>query len=228
MLFSLAIDSTDRALHLALTDSGNTLIAYRFEDHERVVESLSSLLNDLLKEARVSFDQLAQITICLGPGSFTGIRSAISSALGIKLAIDCKLFGVSTHLARSVDKFAKNKVLVPHLMLNDQEACYVIIACGLDARPKTVSDFYLISKNDLDKDIDNKISESGLNGKNIEIFSIDLSVVEKPAYLLSKAQILEDLDLGLHFQRGNLSPLYVKGVNAKTIEERRNAAREKI
>lgn len=228
MSFSLAIDSTDRALHLALTDSSNALIGYACEEHERIVESLSLSLSDLLKEAKVSFDQIEQMLICLGPGSFTGIRSAIASALGIKLAIDCRLRGVSTHLARSVDKFAKNKLLVPYLMLNKQEACYVLIDCGSNSLPRIISDFYLISRDDLEKDIVNKIAESRLSDKNAEIFSIEPSSVEKPAYLLSKAQILEDLDLGLHFQREDLSPLYVKEVNAKTIKERNAEAQKKI
>lgn len=220
MSFSLSIESTARALHLALTDASGNLIAYKSEDHDRVVESLSCLLSDLLQGAKISFDEIRQILICLGPGSFTGIRSAIASALGIKLGINCSLRGVSTHLARSVDKFAKDKLLVPYLMLNKEEACYVLIACGEDSLPKTISDFYLSARADLEADIDRQISSLGISLENKEIFSIELATVEKPAYLLSKAQIMEDLDLGQHFQKDELLPLYVKGVNAKTIADR--------
>lgn len=220
MSFTLSIDSTARALHLALTGASGNLIAYKAEESERVVESLSSLLSDLLMSAKISFDEIEQILVCVGPGSFTGIRSAIASALGVKLGTNCSLRGVSTHLARSVDKFAKDKLLVPYLMLNKEEACYVLITCGADSLPKTISDFYLIKIDELEQDIATEIANSGLRADNLKLFSIDLECIDKPAQLLSKAIILEDLDLGQHFQKDELLPLYVKGVNARTIADR--------
>jgi|Deesub1362A_J573_1020465.scaffolds.fasta_scaffold00066_76 tRNA threonylcarbamoyladenosine biosynthesis protein TsaB len=50
----------------------------------------------LLKETRVSLEELEGICVGLGPGSFTGVRVALSTAKGLSLALGIPLAGIST------------------------------------------------------------------------------------------------------------------------------------
>jgi tRNA threonylcarbamoyl adenosine modification protein YeaZ len=65
-----------------------------------VIESGSTapftMIEGALREAKLEREQLDCIVIGLGPGSYTGIRSAISIAQGWQLAREIKLLGISS------------------------------------------------------------------------------------------------------------------------------------
>jgi tRNA threonylcarbamoyladenosine biosynthesis protein TsaB len=54
------------------------------------------LIEQVLRDAKISRDAIEVIAIGLGPGSYTGIRAAIAVAQGWQLARSVKLLGVSS------------------------------------------------------------------------------------------------------------------------------------
>jgi tRNA threonylcarbamoyl adenosine modification protein YeaZ len=81
-------------------------VIHRSESHasgitvSEVIESGSTapftMIEEALREARLEREQLDCIAVGLGPGSYTGIRSAISIAQGWQLARGIKLLGISS------------------------------------------------------------------------------------------------------------------------------------
>ena len=55
-----------------------------------------AMIDEALRDAKLEREQIDCIAVGLGPGSYTGIRSAISIAQGWQLARTVKLLGVST------------------------------------------------------------------------------------------------------------------------------------
>ena len=55
-----------------------------------------ALIENALAEARLEREQIECLAVGLGPGSYTGIRSAIALAQGWQLALPVKLLGVSS------------------------------------------------------------------------------------------------------------------------------------
>ncbi len=55
-----------------------------------------ALIEEALRQAQTEREQVECIAIGLGPGSYTGIRAAISLAQGWQLACDVKLLGISS------------------------------------------------------------------------------------------------------------------------------------
>lgn len=55
-----------------------------------------AMIDEALRAAKVEREQIECIVVGIGPGSYTGIRSAISIAQGWQLARPVKLLGVST------------------------------------------------------------------------------------------------------------------------------------
>jgi len=55
-----------------------------------------AMIDEALRAAKVEREQIECIAVGIGPGSYTGIRSAISIAQGWQLARPVKLLGVST------------------------------------------------------------------------------------------------------------------------------------
>lgn len=58
-------------------------------------ERLMGLLEECLKNAEASFQELTAIGVGIGPGNFTGIRIAVSAARGLALGLNCPSVGVS-------------------------------------------------------------------------------------------------------------------------------------
>jgi tRNA threonylcarbamoyl adenosine modification protein YeaZ len=54
------------------------------------------MIAEALQAAGVEREQIECVAVGLGPGSYSGIRSAIALAQGWQLARDCKLLGVSS------------------------------------------------------------------------------------------------------------------------------------
>lgn len=59
-------------------------------------EKLVSLIGGILNNAGLKLQELDILSCCLGPGSFTGIRSGISFMQGLSTSLDKKLVGFSS------------------------------------------------------------------------------------------------------------------------------------
>jgi len=95
VLITLAFDTTTTDLSVALADGNRRLL-----DVERPLTGplASSLLPCLLAELKtvgLVVADIDRIAVCIGPGSFTGIRTGIAAALGLSRATNSMLFGYS-------------------------------------------------------------------------------------------------------------------------------------
>ena len=103
--------------YLVLLDSSNISLTVALATKEGVVESISYdawqcqseymivELNSLLEKHLVSRDDIDGVIVAIGPGSYTGVRIAITIAKTIATALDTKLYAVSS---LRVQKACKN------------------------------------------------------------------------------------------------------------------------
>lgn len=119
MSYLLAIDtSTDACSAALLTPEGivqSQVIAPR-EHTQRLLPSIEQLLN----EQNVSLSQLDTIAFGVGPGSFTGLRIALSTAQGLAYGADLPLLPVSTLLtmaytAKRLHHIDDGQVIIPSI-----------------------------------------------------------------------------------------------------------------
>lgn len=92
----LGLDSATEACSTAVLVNGVTT-ARRFEGLQRGhAEILMPLVQAVMAEAGLRFDQLDLIATTIGPGGFTGLRIGLASARALALAANVPLIGVST------------------------------------------------------------------------------------------------------------------------------------
>lgn len=85
-MYTLAFDTTASGCAVALF-SDDTCIEVFNEDMEfGQAEKLIPVIDDMLKKHNIVFKDIALLTVCVGPGSFTGVRSSISAARAFGLA----------------------------------------------------------------------------------------------------------------------------------------------
>jgi tRNA threonylcarbamoyladenosine biosynthesis protein TsaB len=100
----LGIDTATRIASIGLTRDGDPLAEESRAAAANHTDTLLPLLSDLLMQAHVALTDIEGIGVSLGPGSFTGLRVALSTVQGFAYALGHKVVGVSTleALARTV------------------------------------------------------------------------------------------------------------------------------
>ena len=92
-ILALEFSSPQRSVAVVRRDDSNIAVS-------EVIESGSTepftMIENALRDAKLEREQLDCLVIGLGPGSYAGIRSAISIAQGWQLATGIKLLGISS------------------------------------------------------------------------------------------------------------------------------------
>lgn len=94
----LAIDTATRMAGLALYDpaAGRILGEETWYSNDNHTVELAPRLARLMGQQRLAPASLTGLAVSLGPGSFTGLRTGLSTAKGLALALQVPLVGVPT------------------------------------------------------------------------------------------------------------------------------------
>ncbi len=92
---TLAIDCSASILSITL-EKENSLFESSIRDGFKNSENLMPLIENLFKTAELEPKELDLVVVASGPGSFTGLRIAMSTAKGIAMGTGADLVSVST------------------------------------------------------------------------------------------------------------------------------------
>jgi tRNA threonylcarbamoyladenosine biosynthesis protein TsaB len=95
----LALDSTGLACSAVVAAGATVLAQDRLATLYGQAERLLPMIDIVMRRAGLSPSALELIGVTVGPGSFTGIRVALSAAHGIALATRARLIGVTSFQA---------------------------------------------------------------------------------------------------------------------------------
>jgi len=93
----LSIETSTTNCSVSLSRKGKLLIVK--EDYDKNyshAERLHVYIDDVLKQAKVSVNDVDAIAISKGPGSYTGLRIGVSSAKGLCFALNKPLISIPT------------------------------------------------------------------------------------------------------------------------------------
>ena len=98
----LSIESATRVMSVAVLD-GESLLAEITTFDERVhSERLLPAVDQLLRVADLSLDEIETFAVSIGPGSFTGLRIGLATVKGLALGSDRLVAAVPTLAALTV------------------------------------------------------------------------------------------------------------------------------
>jgi tRNA threonylcarbamoyladenosine biosynthesis protein TsaB len=93
---ALEFSSVQRSVAVMVSNrDGEEAICEVVEAGGRSTRALG-MIEEVLRQAQIEREQVQRIAVGLGPGSYTGIRAAISVAQGWQLATQVKLLGISS------------------------------------------------------------------------------------------------------------------------------------
>ena len=95
-MLTLCIDTAYKYLTCALIEDDHILSSYSKECFKRQSEEVFSALNEVFVNADVQKDEIDSICITEGPGSYTGVRIAMTIAKVIGEMLPCDVYTIST------------------------------------------------------------------------------------------------------------------------------------
>ena len=109
----LAFDTSAAHCAVALLSDKTVLADIRVEMAKGQAEALLPLCEDALRQASVTWNDLTAIAVCSGPGNFTGIRIAVSTARGLSLALGIPAIGVTMFEAMAFGSTEQQTLSLP-------------------------------------------------------------------------------------------------------------------
>ena len=104
-MITILLDSSNTNLSVGIARDNLLLEYISYEAWQRQSEYMIPELDKLLSKYNVSRDEIKEVIVAKGPGSYTGVRIAITIAKTIATALDTKLYAVSS---LRVQKACKN------------------------------------------------------------------------------------------------------------------------
>ncbi|AEV94808.1 tRNA (adenosine(37)-N6)-threonylcarbamoyltransferase complex dimerization subunit type 1 TsaB [Pediococcus claussenii] len=92
----LAFDTSNQALSVALLEDQNLLSMQTTNIKRNHSVQLMPVIDHVLKSASVDIQSIGRIVVAEGPGSYTGLRIAVTTAKTLAETIDAELVGISS------------------------------------------------------------------------------------------------------------------------------------
>ena len=149
-----------------------------------VNDLMAQYILDFIEENHLKFEDLGQIFVNQGPGSFSGLRSSLAIAKGISLSKNIKLYGYDTFMWSSAKFYNKNDIIISLIRIREK---YFIKKfdkkLNVVLKPKEISEEELIENYHsefkvIPKNISKQINEKILKLKNLIIVDLNHKELE--------------------------------------------------
>lgn len=104
----LCIETSTAVCSVALVDKSNVIALRESLDGQNHAEKITVFIDEMMKEADISYNDLDAVAVSMGPGSYTGLRIGVSTAKGFCYAIEKPLIAIDT-LAAMAEGFKVNE-----------------------------------------------------------------------------------------------------------------------
>lgn len=95
-MIAVLLDSSNINLSVGIAKDNLLLDYISYESWQRQSENMIPELEKILKRNHVSKEDISEVIVAIGPGSYTGVRIAITIAKTMAVALNIKVYGVSS------------------------------------------------------------------------------------------------------------------------------------
>ena len=107
MGYSLILDTSNRLLCVGVADEDKVLSKIQYEAWQRQSEFCLKEVEKVLNENNLTARQINRIVVTIGPGSYTGVRIALTIAKTLTMVNDCPICAISSLQAMCGNKGKK-------------------------------------------------------------------------------------------------------------------------
>jgi tRNA threonylcarbamoyl adenosine modification protein YeaZ len=99
-MYSLLLDSANRDLNVGLAKDNQIIDRISYQAWQRQSELMAVEVDAILKRNNISAIDIGEVVVTIGPGSYTGIRIALTIAKTLAFALDIKIYAVSSLISQ--------------------------------------------------------------------------------------------------------------------------------
>jgi len=111
----LCIETSTDVCSVAISQNGKLLSCVEKVNTQNHAEEITLMIDQSLKEAKLSLKELSAVAVSAGPGSYTGLRIGVNTAKGLCFALEIPLIGLSSLaiLANSIENCEEGSIIIP-------------------------------------------------------------------------------------------------------------------
>ena len=95
-MFQILLDSSSKYLSVGLAKDGKVVDRIFYEAWQRQSEMMTSELQTILKRNNIDNKSIDAVVVGIGPGSYTGVRIAVTIGKTLAFALKTKIYAVSS------------------------------------------------------------------------------------------------------------------------------------
>jgi len=95
-VYIFCIETSHAVTSVAISLNGECIASRHINEGNKAADTIHLLTREVLEEAGIQFQDLNAIAISSGPGSYTGLRIAVSAAKGLCFGLEIPLIAVPT------------------------------------------------------------------------------------------------------------------------------------
>ena len=183
----LAFDSSAKLASAAVTDGEKLLALYNIDNGLTQSELLLPMIENLLKELKLSFSDIELFAVSAGPGSFTGVRIGVALLKGLAFGKNLPCVSISTLEALAENARGLKGIIVPVMDARRSEFYNAIFKCDGKELSRITED-RAISASELAKELSKFKEDVYLVGDGYDIakrlLSEEGASLEETPYLL--------------------------------------------
>ena len=141
MEYILNIETATKNCSVALAKEGKTIVCKEIaEEGYSHAERLHVFIEEIIKEAGITLNDLSAIAVSQGPGSYTGLRIGVSAAKGLCYALDIPLIAVDTLQALASQVAISNGLIIPMIDARRMEVYSAVFAPNLERKREVLAE----------------------------------------------------------------------------------------
>ncbi|MBK8635990.1 MAG: tRNA (adenosine(37)-N6)-threonylcarbamoyltransferase complex dimerization subunit type 1 TsaB [Saprospiraceae bacterium] len=111
----LCLETSTDVCSVAICQNGQLLSCVEQVNTQNHAEEITIMIDQSLKEAKISLHELSAVAVSAGPGSYTGLRIGVNTAKGLCFALEIPLIGLSSLeiLANSIQNCEGGSIIMP-------------------------------------------------------------------------------------------------------------------
>ena len=146
MSYILNIETATKNCSVAIAKNGKTIVCVETaEIGYSHAEKLHIFIEQCIKEASVTYQDLDAIAVSQGPGSYTGLRIGVSAAKGLCYALGIPLIAVDTLKSLASQIKIENGYIVPMLDARRMEVYSAIFSSDLNNIRETQAEIITVN-----------------------------------------------------------------------------------
>ncbi|RDI52158.1 tRNA (adenosine(37)-N6)-threonylcarbamoyltransferase complex dimerization subunit type 1 TsaB [Flavobacterium glaciei] len=141
MGYILNIETATKNCSVALAKDGETIFCKEIaEEGYSHAERLHVFIEEIIKEAGITFKDLSAIAVSQGPGSYTGLRIGVSAAKGLCYALEIPLIAVDTLQSLASQVTVSSGLIIPMIDARRMEVYSAVFTPNFEQKREVLAE----------------------------------------------------------------------------------------